>query len=591
MAAYRLSSCLSRRGVAIALAASAAACGDHATGPRLGAAARLVLTAGPHSTSAGVRLDPAISVAIQDSAGRTVSDARGTVTLSIASGSGTFGAHLRGTNSAPAVNGVATFAGLSIDSAGTGYRIAASAAMISPDTSFGFDIAPGPALRLSFPSLPSAVVAGAPLGAPFRVLVLDSVGNVATSSTGPVTLFVVGSGSLDGTTTQNAVAGVATFATASLIDPGTRVIAASAAGLDGAVSGPVTVRLAALAVSAGLAHTCILAPGNLAFCWGEDTYGEIGDGATIGSGIGQVRPPTRVPGLRFASVQAGYAGTCGLTPAGQAYCWGLNQPYGQSATSTPAAVPGASGLQNLSYGTHGCGLLPTGAAVCWGHNSYGELGVGTYDAGSASPLPVAGGHVFESVSAGNAQSCGVTTAHQAMCWGYDNWGSLGSGSPGRSSPTPSGVVGGLSWRAVSTSGLTTCGVTLDGTAYCWGYNPDGNLGNGTTDSTAVPVAVSGGLSFASVSAGEYHACGLTAAGAAYCWGNNVFGQLGNGTTTGSAVPVPVSGGLAFSAIATGAMYTCGLTAGGIVYCWGDNRLGELGYSGPSAQVPTKVLGF
>jgi len=94
----------------------------------------------------------------------------------------------------------------------------------------------------------------------------------------------------------------------------------------------------------------------------------------------------------------------------------------------------------------------------------------------------------------------------------------------------------------------TCAVTPSGATYCWGDNAYGELGSGTTTSSATPVAVSGGLTFAAVSAGEkYSTCGVTPNGVAYCWGDNAYGELGNGTTTSSLTPVAVSGGLTFAA--------------------------------------------
>src|SRR5437879_3445421 len=112
---------------------------------------------------------------------------------------------------------------------------------------------------------------------------------------------------------------------------------------------------------------------------------------------------------------------------------------------------------------------------------------------------------------------------------------------------------------VRAGGFHTCGVTLSGAADCWGNNPYGQLGNGTTTNSDVPVAVSGGLAFAAVSAGNTHTCGVTPSGAAYCWGDNLYGELGNGATTTSDVPVAVSGGLTFAAVGAGAVHTCGVT--------------------------------
>ena len=86
----------------------------------------------------------------------------------------------------------------------------------------------------------------------------------------------------------------------------------------------------------------------------------------------------------------------------------------------------------------------------------------------------------------------------------------------------------------------TCGITTAGAAYCWGYNGEGELGDGTNTTASSPVPVAGGLSFASLSAGAFHSCGMTGGGL-YCWGDNTVGQLGDGTTINSNVPVKVVG--------------------------------------------------
>jgi len=94
------------------------------------------------------------------------------------------------------------------------------------------------------------------------------------------------------------------------------------------------------------------------------------------------------------------------------------------------------------------------------------------------------------------------------------------------------VLRGLIFSTVSAGSGRTCGVTTSDAAYCWGSNPNGQLGNGTTTSSSLPVAVSGGLSFSTVSAGDQQTCGMTTRGTAYCWGN------GSGS-----VPVKVAGQL------------------------------------------------
>lgn len=122
----------------------------------------------------------------------------------------------------------------------------------------------------------------------------------------------------------------------------------------------------------------------------------------------------------------------------------------------------------------------------------------------------------------------------------------------------------------------------------------GALGDGTTSNRLVPTPVAGGLAFASVSAGDGHTCGVTVGGAAYCWGFNAFGQLGDGTTTGRVVPTRVVGGHTFGMVSAGTIvpfwgHTCGVTTNGEAYCWGSNVSGELGDGTTTERhVPTLV---
>jgi alpha-tubulin suppressor-like RCC1 family protein len=247
-----------------------------------------------------------------------------------------------------------------------------------------------------------------------------------------------------------------------------------------------------------------------------------------------------------------------------------------------------------------CALTGSGAAYCWGSNVYGQLGVGSasgpeYCSGYACsrvPVPVSGGLTFNDLSAGASHTCGVTTSGAAYCWGDDQYGQLGIGSTSSSAAPVAVSAAGLTFASVSASGVYSCGLTSTGGAYCWGYNGGGQLGNGSTSPSSVPVAVSGGLTFTEVGTGAGHTCGRDATGAAYCWGGNDYGQLGSGSQNpNSLVPVAVNGGLVFSGVDVGDSHTCGVAAGGIAYCWGDNFAGQLG-NGTTTQsnVPVKVLG-
>jgi alpha-tubulin suppressor-like RCC1 family protein len=181
---------------------------------------------------------------------------------------------------------------------------------------------------------------------------------------------------------------------------------------------------------------------------------------------------------------------------------------------------------------------------------------------------------FAQVSAGGGHTCAVTALGTAYCWGANHSGQLGDGSTvERVTPVP--VAGSLGFASVAAGFSHTCGVTSGGAAYCWGENEDGQLGDGTTDDRSSPVPVAGGVSFAAVSTGFAHTCGVTAAGAAYCWGAN-GGWLGDGTTTRRLTPTPVSGGLSFAAVSAGLLHSCGVTFARAAYCWGRSDGGALG---------------
>ena len=301
------------------------------------------------------------------------------------------------------------------------------------------------------------------------------------------------------------------------------------------------------AVSASTYHTCGVTTARAAYCWGRNANGQLGDGSTTG----ELNPVlvAAPAGVSFAAVSARFLHTCGVTAAGAAYCWGFNGSgqLGDGTTTqelTPVLVVAPAGVSFAAVSTgisHTCGVTPAGAAYCWGDNANGQLGDGS-TTGELTPVLVAApaGVSFAAVSAGTSHTCGVTAAGAAYCWGSNGAGELGDGTT-TSQLSPVQVAGSVSFATLTAGFFHTCGVTAAGAAYCWGANGSGRLGDGTTTQRLTPVLVAApaGVSFAAVSAGNSHTCGVTPAGAAYCWGDNFYGQLGDGTTTDQLTPVRV----------------------------------------------------
>jgi len=313
------------------------------------------------------------------------------------------------------------------------------------------------------------------------------------------------------------------------------------------------------------------------------------------------KPAAPAPPLRLLS--AGAYHSCAVV-SGVAKCWGQND-YGAlgngttSASSAPVSVGGGSGTSGwtaISAGLyHSCGIR-AGVALCWGYNSDGQLGNGT-TIDSTTPVNVGGGagtSGWTAISAGAYHSCGIRSG-VALCWGYNPDGQLGNGTTSAST-TPVNVGGGSGtsgWTAISAGRYHACGVR-SGVALCWGDNGDGELGNGTNVASSAPVNVGGGggtSGWTSVSAGRYHSCGVRS-GVALCWGYNSDGQLGNGSNTASSAPVNVGGGggtSGWTSVSAGYHHACGVRSGAFL-CWGDNYYGQLGTgTNATSLVPTPVL--
>ncbi len=356
----------------------------------------------------------------------------------------------------------------------------------------------------------------------------------------------------------------------------------------------------AAGVAAGNRHTCAVTPGGGVKCWGDNHLGQA-----YGTNPSEPTAHTALAdGSGVAEVTAGGDTTCALVvtdDGGSIECWGDNTD-GQLGTGTssptpsPVAVPvagippAAAVALSLSFG---CALTQAGGVWCWGAGGIGPLGTTST---SPAPVPVPGltsGVV--SLAAGERHMCLLTQLGGVECWGQNDSGQLGDGTTSSSSTPhqvnwlPTGVV------SLASGATHTCAVTADGGVRCWGSGYRGELGDGTTSSSGHPVPVAGlpARARAVTAAGE-HTCALLEAGRVWCWGENPEGQLGSGSiTTKELAPVAVAGlDGAATRLGTGPQHSCATLESGALQCWGQNAEGELG-NGETRIVrsPVQVTGI
>jgi alpha-tubulin suppressor-like RCC1 family protein len=203
---------------------------------------------------------------------------------------------------------------------------------------------------------------------------------------------------------------------------------------------PVPGGLSFTKIMLGEIHTCGIASDGLAYCWGSNGYGQGGLGGLNG-GINYADPThTAIPlpvvgNYPFTALSGGEIHTCGITTDGAAYCWGDNT-YGQVgkgtlgyAILTPAAVVGGLTLSAMEVGGHhSCAIAPTGDTYCWGNNDAEQLGDSIAGGRSPMPLKVAGGVQFVTLAGGGDHTCGLTASGAAYCWGSPALGALGNGT-------------------------------------------------------------------------------------------------------------------------------------------------------------------
>lgn len=291
-------------------------------------------------------------------------------------------------------------------------------------------------------------------------------------------------------------------------------------------------------LEAGSNFVCGITTWGAAYCWGSNATGALGTEAPLETCSLGFRPPPDllsgcsqrpVPvagGLTFTTVASGNGHSCGLTPPGELFCWGMSSSAtGRTIHPTPHKVSSDRRYLDVSADFYQvCALDEAGAVWCWKNWRSDE------------PVPVTAPEAFARISRGWGHTCGLTTTGVAYCWGDNTDGQLGTGrtpEPHEKIAEPTRVSGGHRFREIRAGFRRTCGITVERALYCWG-NRAGERGRSLcfnvdsySDCTPAPIRLTR-ESFRSVAIGDVHTCAVTVGGVGYCWGADYYGRFGRG---------------------------------------------------------------
>lgn len=300
---------------------------------------------------------------------------------------------------------------------------------------------------------------------------------------------------------------------------------------------------AAIKISTIANHTCVVMMNGDINCWGANASGQSGTGNQNSPAL----PHVVGTGKQWAEVAPGVEHTCAAEQGGQVYCWGANNAKQSGTIPASTFLPVTGGGEKSPFGSlassanHTCArVLNTTGMRCWGTEDKGQLGNGTPPTDSSqTALPVTIAQEIKDVAVGAAHTCALDATGDVKCWGDNALGQLGISPAGNSTDAPSAKIGMQPLAAVAAGGSTSCGIAvMNRTLACVGSNASGQLGRGGTKDTSphpevLPVLRGDGSgqpldAVAFVSVGRDHACAVVGTGGdLFCWGEGADGQLGD----------------------------------------------------------------
>jgi alpha-tubulin suppressor-like RCC1 family protein len=339
---------------------------------------------------------------------------------------------------------------------------------------------------------------------------------------------------------------------------------------------------------------------SLLWLWGSNSYGKLGDN----TGTDRSSPvQTITGGANWKQVACGREHTAAVKTDGTLWLWGentfgnLGNGNGYILYSSPAeTITGGTDWKQVACGyIHTAAIKTDGTLWLWGGNAYGQLGDDTTDNRSSPVQTVTGGTDWKQVACGDSFTVAIKTDGTLWTWGYNGYGQLGDDTTDTKLSPVQTIAGGTNWHQVACGYRHTAAVKNDGTLWTWGRNYNGQLGDDTTDNKSSPVqAITGGTNWKQVACGREHTAAVKVDGTLWAWGRNYNGQLGDDTTDNKSSPVQaITGGTNWKQVACGREHTAAVKADGTLWAWGRNAYGRLGDgtgTGRSSPVQTIMRG-
>lgn len=331
-------------------------------------------------------------------------------------------------------------------------------------------------------------------------------------------------------------------------------------------------------ITAGFGHTLAVKTDGTLWAWGLNNAGQLGDGTNNPSSIVPVQIGA---GNNWQFISAGPEHSMAIKTDGTLWAWGRNsEAQLGDGTNNNSNVPVQIGTDNnwvavCTGSEHTLAKKSNGTLWAWGGNTYGQCGNAAPPNSVATPLQIGTATDWQTISTGSYHSMAIKTDGTAWGWGINTLGQIGDGT-NTDKIIPTQIDINTDWSQIASGWSYTLAIKTDGTLWAWGNNNFGQLGDGSNTNNNAPIQIGTATTWQNITAGDGHSIAIKTDGSLWAWGSNQFGQLGDGTNTDINVPTQTGTATNWSIIDAGYNYTIGIKTNNSLWGWGNNNAGQLG---------------